>query len=203
MTGFSSPVLVVGAGIAGLAAGLALRNRGLPFQIVDRRPAATTEGVGIVLTGNAIRALAALGVAESVIARGESVHALDFVDQAGQPIFTFDLGPRASWGKFTCLHRHVLHGILLAAVGPAHVSWGRQISSLCDTADGVTVQWSDGAVSRHPVVVGADGVHSDMRRRLFGPVASELPEFTGWRFLARRPPSLERPLYMLGNARSE
>ena len=191
--------LIVGAGIAGLGLARALQRAGRQVLVVDRRPGAAAEGVGILLTGNAIRALAALGLAEAVAAAGERVAAVDFCDRSGAPLFAIDLQARPEWGAFLCMHRHVLQGLLLDAVGRDHVRWATTVADVEETDTHVNVRWPDGSRSRHDLLVGADGVHSELRRHMLGEVQTQVPDLIGWRFLARRPAGLTRPLYMLGN----
>jgi len=195
----SSSTLIVGAGIAGLSLTLALLRQGRSVLLADRRPGAGAEGVGILLTGNAAQALAELGLGAAAAAAAERVAAVDYCDRDGQRLFELDLEARPGWGTFLCMHRHTLQQLLLAAVGTEHVRWGAKIVDLEEAPDDVMVRWDDGTTSRHALVVGADGVHSDLRRRLFGEVKTGLPGLAGWRFLARCPAGLQRPQYMLGN----
>lgn len=169
-------VLVVGAGVAGLAAARTLRRWGATVEIAERAPAAGVPGTGIYLPGNAVRALDALGLAEQVSARAVRICRQRIADHRGRLLFDFDVDE--VWrgvGPSLALHRADLHQVLLAGAKTVPVRWSCSPVSVTDTDEDVRVDFADGSSGRYDLVVGADGVHSTVRRLLFGESASARP----------------------------
>jgi 2-polyprenyl-6-methoxyphenol hydroxylase-like FAD-dependent oxidoreductase len=194
--------LIVGAGLGGLAVALRLRALGIAVEIVERRPAAEAHGAGILLTGNALRMLEELGVADAVLARGLRVVVVRFTDDQGGELFRVDC-MRAGWPAFVSIRRDALQQQLLAVLAPLAPRWGTTVAALQEGASDVEVSFSDGGRGRYGLVVAADGVHSQLRTELFAaePV-QPIAGFFGWRFVAPLPPGLSHPQYMLGNGRT-
>jgi FAD-dependent urate hydroxylase len=191
MRGTGVQVLVVGAGIAGLAAARALRVWGADVEIVERSAAARTDGAGIYLPGNAIRALDDLGLATQVAARAVEIQRQRVSDHRGRSLM--DLAVADVWhgvGPCLAMHRADLHQVLLAGAKDVPVRWGRTVESIVDTDDDVRVTLSDGTRRGYDLVLGADGVHSSVRRLIFGDAATARPVGQyARRFLARWPDS--------------
>jgi 2-polyprenyl-6-methoxyphenol hydroxylase-like FAD-dependent oxidoreductase len=169
MRGDGVEVLVVGAGIAGLAAARTLHAWGATVEIVERAPAAGVVGTGIYLPGNAVRALDTLGLAEQVTARAVRIQRQRVADHRGRFLFDFDVDE--VWqgvGPSLALHRADLHQVLLAGAKDVPIRWDRSPVSVAETGDEVRVAFDDGSSAGYDLVVGADGVHSTVRRLLFG-----------------------------------
>ena len=96
-TGGGLRILVVGAGIAGLGAARALRQRGLVAEVVERDSAWTHAGAGIYLPGNAARALRALGLQSAVVERGSLITRQRVCDHRGRVLADIDVS--ALWGE--------------------------------------------------------------------------------------------------------
>jgi 2-polyprenyl-6-methoxyphenol hydroxylase-like FAD-dependent oxidoreductase len=196
-------VLIIGGGIGGLSTALALRKAGIAVDLVEINKEWTVYHVGIVVQGNALRAMAALGIAEKCVAVGFPYDGLEFRDLEGNlladihgvqvagPHLPSDLG----------LTRPALHKVLTAAVLEAGVSvrLGVTFEAIRDRGAQVTVTFTDGISGEYDLVVGADGAYSKVRAALFGDAFK--PAFTGqgvWRYNVPRPPELGRAVMFAG-----
>lgn len=192
--------LIVGAGIAGLALARALHALGTAVDVVERRPEASAPGTGILLTGNALRALEQLGLERELLAVGRRVSCVRFTDAEQNELFRLDVAARAGWPPFVSVAREALLRVLLDGARPVTPRWGVTCTQLEPSPEHVEATFSDGTRASYELVVGADGAYSTTRQQLFG---AELPctiaSFSGWRFLGRCPEALQHPQYSLGN----
>ena len=199
-------VLIVGGGIAGMSAALALRKRGVQVTLVDVDPNWRVYGAGISITGMSLRAFDDLGVLTNIRERGY-VHGgmrprkMDGSD-LGQPRspLPLDSPPVLLGGGIL---RPVLHDILSTRVRDAGVAvrLGQSVVSFTQDESGVNVVMTDGSAGRFDLLVCADGIFSKMRAMLFPDAAK--PRFTGqgcWRFVAGRPAEVNRAEIYFGGA---
>jgi salicylate hydroxylase len=195
---------IVGAGIGGLAAALALLRRGVPVTVHEQAPALGEIGAGVQISANGMRVLHALGLEAPLAAVAfEPAGKVVRLWSTGETWPLFDLGAESvrRYGfPYLMFHRADLHAALAAAVralDPGAVRLGARLESLALDADGVRLDFADGKRERAAAVVGADGIHSVVRRALYGP---DRPRFTGivaWRGVfasARLAPELQRPV---------
>jgi 2-polyprenyl-6-methoxyphenol hydroxylase-like FAD-dependent oxidoreductase len=152
-------VLVVGAGLAGLALAGFCRQRGLRVDLIERVEAWDRVGYGIGLWGNGLRACEELGVDDAIRSAGRPVDRFEMRTPDGERLSatTFDPPP------FVAVHRADLHAALREAVPGEWIRMGTTVDRLVEGEDGVDVTLSDGTERRYELVVGADGVHSRVR----------------------------------------
>jgi len=156
-------VLVVGAGIAGLAAARGLRRAGYRPDVVEKLPASTVPGAGIFLPGNAARALRDLGLDEPVRPLGHVLERQRFLDERGRELCEVDLGKLwAGVGECRALPRADLQRVLLTAVG-GEVRHETDLTRLDIDGDTATAHFADGTTLVYDLVVGADGRKSTVR----------------------------------------
>ena len=180
-------IAVVGGGIGGLAAALALQRRGFETIVCEQSPVLSEIGAGVNLTPNALMALRALGVEDAVVAVGcESDFLVIRSWKSGRVISRMRRGSfRAQFGAPNLtVHRADLLEVLANALGGTEVRLGAR----CVAAEGgertAGARFADGSEIEADIVIGADGIHSAVRRSLFGP---DTPRFTGcicWRGMA-------------------
>jgi salicylate hydroxylase len=184
----SEPIAIVGAGIGGLAAALALLRRGIDVTVYEQAPELTEIGAGIQISANGTRVLHALGLKEDleevqVIPAGKEIRLWN----TGQTWKLFDLGAEsvARYGfPYITIHRGDLHQALADGVRrakPDAIVTGHKCVGLTQDGGSPELTFENGKTTRAPLVIGADGVHSAVRQALFGP---DQPEFTGivtWR----------------------
>jgi 2-polyprenyl-6-methoxyphenol hydroxylase-like FAD-dependent oxidoreductase len=189
-------VLIVGAGMAGMTLGVALKRAGIDCEIAETRPDLTEPGTGISLQGPALRALQAIGVMERCVERGFGYSHFKTCDAAGNVTGTVDL-PRLLGPQYPAtvgILRQAVHEVLadeLSALG-VRVRLGTTVAELEQDNDHVDVIFSTGERSRYDLVVGADGQNSKVREMLFGD--RHRPRYTGqmnWRATVSRPPEVE------------
>ena len=118
-------VLVVGAGVAGLALAKALHERGVAVEVVERTTALEQGGAGMYLPGNALRALRELGVESAVTARANPIRRQRFLDHRGRVLAEIDVD--RFWegvGGCVAIPRTALHEVLLEATAEVPVRLG-------------------------------------------------------------------------------
>ncbi|AKH41380.1 2-polyprenyl-6-methoxyphenol hydroxylase-like FAD-dependent oxidoreductase [Altererythrobacter atlanticus] len=188
-------ILVIGGGIGGLTAAIALRRAGHRVTLIEKDPDWTVYGVGIIQQGNVIRAMDELGLLEDYLAAGVAfdkvaVHLPDGTLAAEVPSPRLSEGYPANLG----IGRPALHKVLgdSAIRAGAEIRLGITAKHIDNGADAVGVDFSDGTSASFDIVIGADGVYSETRRMIL-PEATG-PEFTGqsvWRYNFPRPADLD------------
>jgi FAD-dependent urate hydroxylase len=158
-------ILVVGAGIAGLAAARALRVAGFRPDMVEELPATTVPTAGIYLPGNATRALRQLGLDAPLRPLGDLIFRQLFLDAEGRELFEMDVS--ALWagvGESRALSRADLQQVLLTGVG-GEVRYDTAVRDLQVVDGAAKVEFSDGAIAEYDLVIGADGRRSTIRAK--------------------------------------
>jgi salicylate hydroxylase len=166
-------VAIVGAGIGGLAAALALRKCDVDVVVLEQADRLQPFGAGIQLTPNANQVLDRLGVLDAIVDAAFEPRSLDIVDgQRGRTLLSTPLAKRARvrYGQpYLNVHRGDLQTVLLDAVKattPAAVELGCRVISVVQGHDAVAVRLCDGRVVSADIVIGADGVHSIVRQHV-------------------------------------
>jgi 2-polyprenyl-6-methoxyphenol hydroxylase-like FAD-dependent oxidoreductase len=194
-------VLIVGGGPSGMSLAICLRRAGIAVDLIEREPQWKPIGAGLSLNGASLRAFQRIGVLEQLRARGHLHAGLDLLDVSGRLLHRVtpppDPGGVPGGGGIL---RPVLHQILAEAVRStgAEVRLGVSVASLDDQGSCMLVRSTDGQERSYDLVVGADGLHSQVRGLVF-PAAPQ-PRFTGqgcWRAVFDRPRDFDRvQMYM-------
>jgi FAD-dependent urate hydroxylase len=193
-------ILVVGAGLAGLALARALGRAGFAPDLIEREAGWEAAGTGMYLPANGVRALGALGLEEAVAARAVPITHQRLLDHHGRLLAEIDLdGLWGDVGACLALHRADLHQVLREGVT---VRMGRTIASLEHLDGPVRVTFDDGRQDSYDLVVGADGLRSSVRRLAVDPHPPVPVGQHSWRFLAPCPPQLATWTVMLGRGAS-
>lgn len=177
------PVIVAGGGIGGLTAALALARRGLPVRLYERAAGFGEVGAGLQLGPNAMRVLAALGLADAVTDAGFRPRALEMrLGGSGRTVFRLPVN-RGEGPPYVQIHRADLIRILLDAAHAAGVALvpGRAVADLAQDRRAVLVRLEDGEEVAGRALIGADGIGSTVQRRLFGPAPARFTGQVAWR----------------------
>lgn len=203
MTPMERRALVVGGGFSGLSAAVMLTRTGWAVDLIERNTDWTMDGAGISIGGPTLRALHTLGVLERFFNEGCGCDGTDVLGAGGEPRGHFPTPRLVSPGLpgNGAILRPLLGRILAdAALGAgAHVRFGTTVTSLRDEGAQVDVAFSDGSSGEYDLVIGADGISSSMRSRLFPEAAG--PRFSGqgaWRAVVPRPAQVDRTTMWIG-----
>ncbi len=175
-------VAIIGAGIGGLTAALALQRRGFSVRVYERAKEIREIGAGVIITVNARRGLQDLGVDEALEARSSTVsmfHTCRFATgEVLRAVSAEDIQRKCGLASLG-VHRADLHAVLMDSVlanDPDSLHASHEFASLTQDEEGVTVRFAHGASVRADVLVGADGNASAVRSFLF---PQEAPRFNG------------------------
>jgi 2-polyprenyl-6-methoxyphenol hydroxylase-like FAD-dependent oxidoreductase len=189
-------ILIIGGGIGGLAAAIAMQRRGLDAHVFEAAPELRAVGAGIWMPPNAMSVLAALDLAEPVVASGLVLERLEVRDLRAGALQVMDGAAMASRTGFpsVAIRRSALQRILASALRPGSLHLGRHMVRFRCRADGVQAHFADGSAADGQLLVGADGIHSTVRRHLHPEVTLRYSGQTCFRALAplRLPESLRQ-----------
>jgi salicylate hydroxylase len=197
-------VAIVGGGIGGLAAALALIRRGIDVDVYEQASELRELGAGVQISANGTRVLHALGLKEAlkkvqVLPAGKAIRLWN----TGQSWKLFDLGMESveRYGfPYITIHRGDLHGVIAQALlqaKPGAIHLNRKCIGLTQTPGHVELRFEGAAPVTAKLVVGADGVHSVVRENLFGAARPEFCGIIAWRGvipIERVPASISRTI---------
>ena len=183
MPGVVERVIIIGGGIGGLCTAIGLRRIGVEAIVYEQAEVLSEVGAGLTLWANAIKALRKLGLADAVIGAGSKIQHGAIRTAGGRTLSQSEPGElERLFGEPTiAIHRADLHEILLSALPPDTVRLGAKCAGFEQDADSATVRFADGHTDRADLVVGADGIHSAIRRQLFPEVSLRYSGYTAWR----------------------
>lgn len=173
---------IVGGGIGGLSAAIALARSGHRITVYEQAPGWGRVGADINLTPNVVKALDGLGGGIGAAIRREGAQPTFRISRdwdTGLETSRLGMGnvAQAQYGApQVTIHRADLLAALAAEFPAQQIQLGRRLKSLQHSGQGVDLQFEEGSRAHHQVVVGADGIHSRVRAALFG---EEQPRFTG------------------------
>lgn len=171
---------ICGAGIGGLTAAIALRQQGFESQVYEQAAKFGQVGADINLTPNAVLALDGLGLGESLRATAaRPTHRISRSWDTGVETSRLPMSDEAEQqygAPQLTIHRAELLNALLDKVPANTVHLGKKTTQLTEGPEGITLHFADGTQESFDVVIGADGIHSQVREYLHG---EDRPQFTG------------------------
>jgi 2-polyprenyl-6-methoxyphenol hydroxylase-like FAD-dependent oxidoreductase len=178
-------ILVIGAGIAGLATAVGLQRRGHHVTVIEER-ADTSQGAGISIWPNALAALDEIGLGDAVREAGGRVSAgaMRWHDGSWLRKPSPERMVKALGEPLVVVRRSVLMALLADPLSAGTVETGAAVTGLVATASGVRVTLSDNTTRDADAAVGADGVGSVVARHLNGTLHRRYAGYTAWRGVA-------------------
>ncbi len=179
-------IAIIGGGIGGLTAGIALQQAGFAPVIYERAGEFGEVGAGISLSPNAVKGLEMLGFREFLEAHAnEPLDQFLFHGLTGEHLLTYDRRTcRDTYGAaYYQMHRADLLEALVARFGAQNCRMGKALATLEQSEAGVALRFEDGSSAHADIVIGVDGLRSVVRDILF---ATPPPTFSGhvaWRAL--------------------
>lgn len=189
-------VLIVGGGIGGLCAAIALRRKGIAVDLVEIKTEWTVYGVGIIQQSNVVREMAKLGLLDAYLDAAYAFEDVGIYNTDGVPLVRIP-GQRLAGPQYPAnvgISRRALHKVLseTAIELGTQVRLGLSIESYEQNANSIDVVMTDGTKGSYSLVVGADGLYSKVRTLVFGD--KYRPKFTGqavWRYNFPRSPEID------------
>jgi salicylate hydroxylase len=167
--------VVVGGGIGGMAAAVALARAGIDVQVYEQARELTEVGAGVSLAPNGLRMLDRLGVGEGIQRLGERHVSTQLRLADGQPA-RHEPHQFAQPGRNVGIHRADLLALLAEQLPPGTVRTGHRCTDAGQDADAVTIGFGNGTSVTADVVIGADGIHSVLQGFVVDPAE---PVFSG------------------------
>lgn len=179
--------LVIGGGIGGLSAALALRQIGMDVQVFEATHEIREVGAGVTLWSNAVRALQQLGLSDALRTIGMPATSRVISTWRGEVLSHIEVKQLACGlgAAILVCHRADIHAALLHAFGEAHVQLQARCLRVLQDGKNVGAQLEDGREITGDLLIAADGVHSVIRSQLFGARPLRYAGYTTWRGIAQ------------------
>lgn len=173
-------VAIIGAGLSGLGLALALHQQGIRSTVYESRSAPMNIGGAVMLSPNGLKVLDALGLYQNIKKKGYNFDLLDFRSVDGHLLETYEFGGTKKYGyQGNRIYRFELIDAIIAKARMAGIQliFNRKFSHvIAETDQDVTWQLTDGSQASASILVGADGIHSTVRKYLYPELR---PQFTG------------------------
>ena len=179
-------ILIIGAGIGGLLLARALELSRIEYSIFERAPELRPLGAGLTLQANAMSALRGLGLHDAVAWQGQELTSAALRTSEGETLTetSLDFVKDALGVSSVGIHRGRLHKLLVDALERERVQTGKELVRYEERSGEIDVYFTDGSSAEGTALVGADGLHSTVRRQLLGETALRYSGYTSWRGIA-------------------
>ncbi|MFK7772259.1 MAG: FAD-dependent monooxygenase [Saprospiraceae bacterium] len=180
-------VTIVGAGIGGLTTAIALRQKGFEVEIFESFPKMKRMGAGIILANNAMQVFQRLGLSEIIYKNSNRISSLKLVDEKLATLTEINL---KSFEKnlgthYAAIHRGTLQELLLANFPAKNLHLGKRVKQLIEIDDKIQLFFEDGTSHQTNILIGADGIHSVVRKRFFPKTKIRNAQQVCWRGITK------------------
>lgn len=176
-------IAISGAGISGLTLALGLEKRGIPYFVFDPGKRDAQFGSGTVLTPNATRIYRQLGVLDQLLKQSQRLYCWSFVDRKFQILKRIDFSAleNAPGAHHLGIHRARLRDVLLQAIPESRFKWETKIIKTEEQKNQLKVLFHNNETILVDWLVGADGIHSEIRKSIYPHIEPEFAGATVWR----------------------
>lgn len=185
--------IIIGAGIGGLTAALALRAVGVGATVYERGSSleAMQAGGGIHLWSNALHVFRHLGLDDTIRASGAELELAEFCSWRGPVLSGWKIGDisRRVGLPTVGISRADLQPMLARALGDEQIKLAMPCTGFAEDADGVIVRFADGCEARGDLLIGADGISSAVRAQIHGQQPHRYAGYTLWQAITDFPTS--------------
>lgn len=195
-------VLIVGGGISGLSAAIALNKIGIEVEIAEKEVDWNVYGVGIIQPPNALRALNEIGLADACLEQGTSFPGFDYYNGQGHYLFNAPSPSIEGYPGVNGISRRKLQNLLFDTVQSigTKIYMGTTIKEMTNIPNGVSVVLSNGVSENYDLVLGSDGINSKVRKMMFAEIEQRYSGQGVWRYKLPRPEELDKGLFYYGKA---
>ncbi len=172
-------IAIIGGGIGGLTTALALHQSGFEFEVFEQAPELLDVGAAIAIWPNAMRILQRLGLGERILEQAGVMDEIRWMDQHGRLLNSVSISDRET--PAVALHRADLQGTLLEALPESSINLGKSLVSYSQHDDKVIATFADGRSIEASILIGADGIHSDVRAQFLNDGEPVFRGYTVWR----------------------
>jgi 2-polyprenyl-6-methoxyphenol hydroxylase-like FAD-dependent oxidoreductase len=184
-------IAIIGGGIGGLTAALALKQFGFEPQVFEQAPELLEVGSAIIIWPNAMRVLYQLGLSDLVRHDGGVIEEACWLNHDGRLINRFAL-PETDFPAIV-LHRARLQEELLRGLPPDSIHLGHVFESFAQNSDAVVATFTNRTSLEFDVLIGADGLHSHVRAQLLGDGPPTYRDYIAWRGVVDFTPKSLKP----------
>ncbi|HEV2572183.1 MAG TPA: FAD-dependent oxidoreductase [Beijerinckiaceae bacterium] len=196
-------IVIVGGGIAGASLAIALKRQSVDVVLVEKDPHWTPSSSGIFLYANGLESVRTLGVLDAVLERGWASDGRNvyltadgsFITETHYPSRDPARVPPIVGIKRSDLHRALADEVQRLGVD---IKLGLTVESFDDQGTQVIARLSDGSEIACDGLIGADGIRSSIRERLFGKMTPEFTGFGTWRSVHKKPKEIDVKIMMMG-----
>jgi salicylate hydroxylase len=179
-------VIVVGGGLGGTAAAVALMRAGLDVQVYEQAQQLTEVGAGVSLAPNGLRVLDRLGLGDEIERLGARYMSAQLTLQDGRPA-PHEPDQFTRPGQNVGIHRADMLALLAGQLPPGTVRTGHRCTDFSQDSVSATVSFSDGTTATADAVIGADGIHSVLQGFVSDPAEPVFSGVVAYRGLVPRP----------------
>lgn len=181
-----SEIAIIGGGIGGLTAAIALRQYGFESEVFERAPVILDLGAAIALWPNAMRAMQHLGLAERVLRHAGTINEIRWLTHEGTLLKTIQIA--SSTAPAVALHRADLQKVLLQSLPATGIKLGHSFAGQRNDSDLITVSFTDACSIQCCYLIGADGIHSTVSNNISEPASLSFCGYIVWRGISASTP---------------